>query len=311
MTRWRQASPITLSPWNGSTPGCAVTHGWWTARWRPSCWPEARTLLPQPRRPSGQSRAGRRGGDSRRFPVAAYTAALAVGAAQVAAGIGPTFTGSPLQPTFADAGILILLYTIAAERPRRVSLPGLAACVMLFAAAVARYNPGADRGPAPGGVHPRDRLVLPAGPGKRLGARRLHGLPARQFRRAGRPRHPGRAGTGRPGADHRRGRTRPHRPGTTRRDSPQPQRHGGAGRRGRLRLRCRSRAVTAGAGRDRPHRPPGAGRDEQPARGAAHRSAGGPARPGARGGRDRPVGNPSPRGRACASAMRWRAISRP
>jgi signal transduction histidine kinase len=78
----------------------------------------------------------------RRFPVAACTAAVAIGAAQVAVGIGPTFTNSPLQPTFADVGILVLLYTLATERPRRVSLPGLAACVTLFAAAGARWNPG-------------------------------------------------------------------------------------------------------------------------------------------------------------------------
>jgi signal transduction histidine kinase len=78
----------------------------------------------------------------RRFPVPAYAAALAIGVAQVVVGIGPTFTDSPLQPTFADAGILILLYTVAAERPRRVSLPALATCVVLFAIVVARYNPG-------------------------------------------------------------------------------------------------------------------------------------------------------------------------
>ena len=82
----------------------------------------------------------------RRFPVPAYAAALAIGVAQVVVGIGPTFTNSPLQPTFADAGILILLYTVAAERPRQVSLPALAACVVLFAAVVTRYNPG---GPQP------------------------------------------------------------------------------------------------------------------------------------------------------------------
>ena len=81
----------------------------------------------------------------RRYPVAAYAVALAIGTAQVIFGIGPTYTGSPLQPTFADVGILILLFTLAAERPRRLSLPGLAACVVLFAFAVARYNPGADR----------------------------------------------------------------------------------------------------------------------------------------------------------------------
>jgi signal transduction histidine kinase len=80
----------------------------------------------------------------RSFPVAAYAVALAIGVAQVIFGIGPTYTDSPLQPTFADVGILILLYTVAAERPRRMSLPGLAACVALFAAGVARYNPGGN-----------------------------------------------------------------------------------------------------------------------------------------------------------------------
>jgi signal transduction histidine kinase len=81
----------------------------------------------------------------RRFAVGAYATALAVGVAQVAVGIGSTFTNSPLQPTFADAGLLLLLYTLAAERTRRVSVPGLAACVALFATAAARYNPGGDR----------------------------------------------------------------------------------------------------------------------------------------------------------------------
>jgi signal transduction histidine kinase len=84
----------------------------------------------------------------RRFPVVAYAVALAIGVAQVIFGIGPTFTNSPLQPTFADAAILILLYTVAAERPRRISLPGLAVCVVLFLAVVVRYNPGGGH-PAP------------------------------------------------------------------------------------------------------------------------------------------------------------------
>ena len=78
----------------------------------------------------------------RHFPVAAYAIALALGTAQVIIGIGNRFTDSPLQPTFADVAILILLYTVAAERPRRISLPGLAACVVLFVAVVTRYNPG-------------------------------------------------------------------------------------------------------------------------------------------------------------------------
>jgi signal transduction histidine kinase len=90
----------------------------------------------------------------RRFPVPAYAAALTVGAAQVIAGIGP-YTVSPLQPTFADAGILVLLYTVANRRPRRVSLPGLAACVALFAAAVAQLRPG----PQPG-QHPLQFVLL-------------------------------------------------------------------------------------------------------------------------------------------------------
>jgi signal transduction histidine kinase len=78
----------------------------------------------------------------RRFPAGAYAVALAIGIAQVIVGIGPTYTDSPLQPTGADAGILVLLYTVAARRPRRISLPALVACIVVFAAAVARWNPG-------------------------------------------------------------------------------------------------------------------------------------------------------------------------
>jgi signal transduction histidine kinase len=81
----------------------------------------------------------------RRFPVSAYAVALAIATVQVIVGIGPTYTDSPLQPTFADVGVLVLLYTVAAERPRRISLPGLAACVVLFLAVVARYNPGGNQ----------------------------------------------------------------------------------------------------------------------------------------------------------------------
>jgi len=81
----------------------------------------------------------------RRFPAWAYAVALAIGVAQVVFGIGPTFTNSPWQPTFADTGILVLLYTVAAERPRRISLPGLVACVVLFLAVAVRYNPGVNQ----------------------------------------------------------------------------------------------------------------------------------------------------------------------
>jgi len=91
----------------------------------------------------------------RRCPLAAYAVALAIGIAQVVVGIGPTYTNSPLQPTFADAGILVLLYNVAARLPRRIALPCLAACMVVFAAAVARWNPG------PGArAHPLDFALV-------------------------------------------------------------------------------------------------------------------------------------------------------
>ena len=87
----------------------------------------------------------------RRYPVAAFAVAFVIGAIQVAVGVQPagssSITGpglrvsSSLQPTMADAAILILLYTVAAYRPRRVSLIGLAACLAGSAAAIARWAP--------------------------------------------------------------------------------------------------------------------------------------------------------------------------
>jgi signal transduction histidine kinase len=77
----------------------------------------------------------------RRFPVSAYAAALTVGTAQVILGMGPS-GGGLFKPSFADAGIVVLLYTVANRRPRRVSLWGLAACVALFALAVVQLQAG-------------------------------------------------------------------------------------------------------------------------------------------------------------------------
>jgi len=87
----------------------------------------------------------------RRYPVAAFAVALVIGAIQVAVGVQPAGTtvqsdfGLPLsailQPTMADAAILVLLYTVAAYRPRRISLIGLAACLAGSAAAIARWAP--------------------------------------------------------------------------------------------------------------------------------------------------------------------------
>ena len=95
----------------------------------------------------------------RRYPVAAFAVAFVIGAIQVAVGVQPAgSSGIPdlglpvspgLQPTMADAAILILLYTVAAYRPRRVSLVGLAACLAGSAAAIARWAPA--HGAHPGG----------------------------------------------------------------------------------------------------------------------------------------------------------------
>ncbi len=63
--------------------------------------------------------------------AAAFSIAGAVGIAQAALGFRPD--GEPplhaLQPTVTDAAIVVLLYTLAAYRPRRTSLAGLALCL--------------------------------------------------------------------------------------------------------------------------------------------------------------------------------------
>ncbi len=79
----------------------------------------------------------------RRHPVAAFGVAAAIGAAQVAFGVqygapAPVFA---LQPTDADVAILVLLYTLAAYRPRPVSIAGLMFCLLGAAVAVARWSP--------------------------------------------------------------------------------------------------------------------------------------------------------------------------
>ena len=78
----------------------------------------------------------------RRYPVAAFAAAAVIEAAQVAFGVGaaeaPVFA---LQPNNADLAILVLLYTLAAHRPRPVSVAGLAVCLLGSAVAIARWAP--------------------------------------------------------------------------------------------------------------------------------------------------------------------------
>ena len=87
----------------------------------------------------------------RRHPEAAFAAAIALVAAQVAFGMHPSNATPPvraLEPAFADLAILVLLYTLAAYRPRRVSLAGLAVALLAAAAAIGRWAPA--HAPRPG-----------------------------------------------------------------------------------------------------------------------------------------------------------------
>ena len=68
----------------------------------------------------------------RAYPVAAFAAAIAVGALQV-------LINSKPNPT--DLAIVILLYTLAAYTPRRISITGLAICLAGSAVAVVRWMP--------------------------------------------------------------------------------------------------------------------------------------------------------------------------
>ncbi len=79
----------------------------------------------------------------RRYPVAAFAAAAAIGAAQVAFGVQTGGSGRvfAFQPNNADLAIPVLLYTLAAYRPRPVSLAGLGICLLGAVAAIARWAP--------------------------------------------------------------------------------------------------------------------------------------------------------------------------
>ena len=77
----------------------------------------------------------------RRYPVAAFGIAVAIGAAQVAFGMQDDAFALALQPTIADLAIPVLLYTLAAHRPRPVSIAGLIICLLGAVAAIARWSP--------------------------------------------------------------------------------------------------------------------------------------------------------------------------
>jgi signal transduction histidine kinase len=80
----------------------------------------------------------------RRDTVAAFGLAAVIGLAQAL--LGFRSTGDPpvraLQPAMTDAAIVVLLYTLATGRPRRVSLAGLVACLAGSALAVSRWSYG-------------------------------------------------------------------------------------------------------------------------------------------------------------------------
>jgi signal transduction histidine kinase len=83
----------------------------------------------------------------RRYPVAAFAVAMAFGIVQIMelrpAGANPA--PMALQPSPTDLTIVVLLYTLAAYRPRRISVAGLGVCLAAVVAAVARWAPA---GPA-------------------------------------------------------------------------------------------------------------------------------------------------------------------
>jgi signal transduction histidine kinase len=80
----------------------------------------------------------------RRYPVAMFTAAAVIAAAQIAYGLRPTGGVPPvtaLGPTATDVVIAVQLYTLAAHRSRRISITGLALCLAGAAVAIGRWGP--------------------------------------------------------------------------------------------------------------------------------------------------------------------------
>jgi signal transduction histidine kinase len=80
----------------------------------------------------------------RRYPEAAFAVAIALGALQVLFGVQPSNGVTPvraLEPSNTDLAIVVLLYTLAAYRPRRVSLTGLAVALAGAALTIGRWAP--------------------------------------------------------------------------------------------------------------------------------------------------------------------------
>ena len=80
----------------------------------------------------------------RRHPVAAFTAAMTIAAAQILFGMQLAVSGPPvraLEPTATDVAVTVLLYTVAAHRPRRVSVTALVSCLVATGVAITRWAP--------------------------------------------------------------------------------------------------------------------------------------------------------------------------
>lgn len=93
----------------------------------------------------------------RRVPMAAFVTAVIAGAWQVLV-LGPTArtAGSPAHagPIPSDLALLVLLYTVAAYRPRRYSIPALLTCIGGSLIAVLFWQP------VPGAVSVGQRLFV-------------------------------------------------------------------------------------------------------------------------------------------------------
>jgi signal transduction histidine kinase len=86
----------------------------------------------------------------RKYPLQAFTAAAAIAALQVWFGLRPQggyYVGT-WQPTAADIAVAVLLYTLAAHAPRRISVAGLVTCLALSAFAISRWGPANIAHPA-------------------------------------------------------------------------------------------------------------------------------------------------------------------
>jgi signal transduction histidine kinase len=94
----------------------------------------------------------------RKYPVQAFTAAAAIAALQILLGLRPQDTNAlglqqggyyiaTWQPTATDVALAVLLYTLAAHRPRRTSVAGLMVCLILSAIAISRWTPASSTHP--------------------------------------------------------------------------------------------------------------------------------------------------------------------